>query len=127
MAKAKCCCGELVIEVLGDPKRYGVCHCANCRRRTGSAFGVSAYFQMSQVKEIFGSSSVYEFESKQSKGSQWRCFCANCGTTLYWNFSDAPEEVGIAGGCFEDGYLAAPEYSAANEKRRYWLQLDLRK
>ncbi|MFC6635359.1 GFA family protein [Microbulbifer taiwanensis] len=123
MARAQCCCGELAIEVLGSPKRFGVCHCYNCRRRTGSAFGASAYFDLAQVKEILGASSVYGFESKHSKGSQRRYFCANCGTTLYWIYSETPEELGVAGGCFEIGYLNAPDYSVSNDNKLQWLTI----
>jgi hypothetical protein len=41
----KCCCEQTTIEVDGDPEFYGLCHCDNCKRRTGSAFGVSAYLE----------------------------------------------------------------------------------
>jgi len=37
--KALCCCGACSIEVEGDPAINAICHCANCKRRTGSAFG----------------------------------------------------------------------------------------
>lgn len=39
---ATCCCGQTSIEVSGEPVFHCVCHCDNCKRRTGSAFGVSA-------------------------------------------------------------------------------------
>jgi hypothetical protein len=39
----RCCCGALRAEVTGEPPRVGVCHCMECQRRTGSAFGVVAF------------------------------------------------------------------------------------
>lgn len=41
---ATCCCWQASIGVEGEPKIHLVCHCNNCKKRTGSAFGISAYF-----------------------------------------------------------------------------------
>ena len=57
---AKCCCEQAAIEVEGDPQLYGLCHCDNCKRRTGSAFGVSAYFENDQIIAKTGETYVYE-------------------------------------------------------------------
>ena len=51
---ARCCCREIGVEVEGLPWLHAVCHCDNCKRRTGSAFGVSAYFEDDQIA-ILGS------------------------------------------------------------------------
>jgi hypothetical protein len=46
---ASCSCGGLRAECIGEPARIGACHCTECQRRTGSAFGVAAYFSRDQV------------------------------------------------------------------------------
>ena len=46
---ASCSCGRLTVSVTGEPARVSVCHCLACQRRTGSAFGVQARFDASQV------------------------------------------------------------------------------
>jgi hypothetical protein len=40
---------------------HGICHCTNCKRRTGSAFGISAYFDRTAVVAKTGETSVYAF------------------------------------------------------------------
>jgi hypothetical protein len=55
---AHCSCGSLRAEVTGEPALLGVCHCTECQRRTGSAFGVSTYFPREQVRAE-GPSKVY--------------------------------------------------------------------
>jgi hypothetical protein len=55
---ARCCCGALRAEVAGEPPRVGLCHCMECQRRTGSAFGVVAFFPKEKVR-IDGTSKVY--------------------------------------------------------------------
>src|SRR6187397_222401 len=42
---ASCCCGQLQIEVQGEPEGVGVCHCFACQRRTGSVFAALAGFR----------------------------------------------------------------------------------
>ena len=47
---ASCTCGELRVEVTGEPIRVSVCHCDECQRRTGSVFGVQARFPREAVQ-----------------------------------------------------------------------------
>jgi hypothetical protein len=41
---ASCSCGQLRIEVQGEPRGVGVCHCLACQRRAGSVFAALASF-----------------------------------------------------------------------------------
>ena len=97
---AKCCCKQTTIEIEGDPSLHGVCHCDNCKRRTGSAFGMCAWVSNEQIINKTGETYVYEKTSQF--GDQKRFFCKNCGTTLYWTLGIWPDVTGIAGGCFVD-------------------------
>jgi glutathione-dependent formaldehyde-activating enzyme len=47
--EAACHCGQLRLEVTGDPFVVSICHCLACQRRTGSAFGMQAAFRPNQV------------------------------------------------------------------------------
>jgi hypothetical protein len=102
---------------------HGICHCTNCKRRTGSVFGISAYFNKASVVEQRGETKVYAFHHEAQNQDQERHFCANCGTTLLWFLSGAPESIGIAGGCFADDSLPAPTYSVTDRKRLPWVCL----
>jgi hypothetical protein len=118
--KAACCCGAAVIEVEGDPTLNAICHCDNCKRRTGSAFGWSAYFPDERVVSIEG-----EFLQHRIRDEAARSFCAKCGTTLFWK-SLLPEQTdvtGIAGGAFLDPPLPEPVASATDQKRVPWIEL----
>jgi len=42
---ASCCCGELNIELEGKPLVNAICHCNDCKKRKGSAFGISHYYK----------------------------------------------------------------------------------
>ena len=117
--KAHCCCGAC-IEVEGEPALNAICHCTNCKRRTGSAFGWSAYFADEQVKAKAGAFDLYEITG--AKG-QRRWFCAACGTTLLWEAGNRLSQTGIAGGCFSETPLPEPSITVSNHGRCAWLGL----
>ncbi len=79
--KATCCCGACTIAVEGEPRLNALCHCANCKKRTGSAFGWSAYFADDQILGRTGDFRAYEIAGANP---QHRWFCAACGSTLFW-------------------------------------------
>jgi hypothetical protein len=115
---ARCCCEQCSIEVEGEPAINAVCHCGNCKRRTGSAFGWSSYFEDAQVLGKFGELKAYSIRNEQE-----RWFCAQCGTTLFWHSIHFPGQTGIAGGCFQDMPLPPPSLTVANEGRCAWVGL----
>ncbi|WP_349236418.1 GFA family protein [Bosea sp. UNC402CLCol] len=47
--EARCSCGQLRITCRGEPAIVALCHCRECQRRTGSAYGVAAFFAREAV------------------------------------------------------------------------------
>jgi hypothetical protein len=41
---AQCQCGQLSAAISGTTEQIVACHCTDCQRRSGSPFGVVAYF-----------------------------------------------------------------------------------
>lgn len=118
--KASCCCGACSVEVEGEPDINAICHCNNCKRRTGSAFGWSAYFPDERVAVRTGDFRLYEITGRNP---QQRWFCAVCGSTVHWKVAARPHQTGIAGGCLADPPLAAPSVTVSNNGRCAWLDL----
>ena len=125
---AACCCGACSIQVKGEPEINAVCHCADCRRRTGSAFGWSAYFRNDAVVAMLGALRTYSVRPGQNgagAGTEraWeRVFCGTCGTTLFWRAQGHEGLTGIAGGCFT-APLPEPTISLDDAARCAWLHL----
>ncbi len=118
--RAACCCGSTSIEVDGDPVIHAVCHCDNCKRRTGSAFGISAYFEAAQVLGTTGDPQSYVIEGDNH---QERFFRKTCGTTLFWKADRFAGLTGVAGGCFTESPLPEPTLTVSNRRRYSWLSL----
>lgn len=120
---ARCACSRISITLRGERAYHVVCHCTDCKRRTGSAFGLSLYFRRNQVVEQAGETSVYAFHNQSQDNDQERHFCPACGTTLFWYTSTLPEIVGIAGGCFGEEPLGEPRASYTHSKKLSWVGL----
>jgi hypothetical protein len=105
---AHCCCGSLRAETTGEPS-IGVCHCTECQRRTGSAFGVVALFPKEQVRSE-GPSRVYVRGGDSGRKVEFH-FCPDCGTTVFWYAEFRSDHVGIAIGAFADPVMPAPAVS----------------
>jgi hypothetical protein len=118
---ARCCCGALRAEATGEPSRLTVCHCIECQRRTGSAFGVGAYFPKDQVRTE-GPSKIYVRGSDSGRKVELH-FCPDCGTSVFWHTEFLPDHVGIAFGTFADP-LPWPTASVWEATRHPWVTFD---
>ena len=97
-----CLCGAVRYRVQGEPFWVGACHCTLCQKQTGSVFGVSVYFDKSQVELLEGSRKSYRYDSDESGRWAELEFCDNCGTTLTWTMETLPGHRGFAGGSLDD-------------------------
>src|SRR5215831_12325514 len=78
---AHCSCGALRVEVSADPDVVGVCHCGECQRRTGSVFGVGAFFKKEHVRAE-GPSNIYVRDGQEGRKVR-AYFCPTCGTRCF--------------------------------------------
>lgn len=47
---ASCACGQLRITCHGEPRSVSLCHCLDCQKRTGSTYGIAAFFPRGAVE-----------------------------------------------------------------------------
>ena len=106
---AHCSCGSLRVETTGEPTLVAACHCRECQRRTGTPYGVSAYFSKSQVRAE-GANKIYIRDGQDGRKMRF-CFCPTCGTSVYWETDYLPGQIGVAVGTFADPLFPAPTLS----------------
>ena len=100
MATSQCSCGKLKITLPTEPEMVIICHCTACQRRTGSAFGVGAFYHREAVT-IVGFAN--EFRRLGDSGGVVRTyFCPECGSTVYWIAERLPSMIAIAAGTILD-------------------------
>ena len=116
---AKCCCGSASITVSGDPVLNAVCHCNDCKRRMGTAFGWDAYFLSERLVNKNGDWITYK---PASQPGQIRRACKRCASTLWWTVPTF-DEVGISGGAFLDPPLPEPSGTYQHKDHLPWLDM----
>jgi hypothetical protein len=116
---ATCSCGQLQVTAEGDPDRILACNCLECQRRTGSVFGVSAYFARSALR-IEGKQRSFVRTAAGNLRFDTR-FCPSCGSSVLWSSSALPDHVAVAVGCFADPNFPAPQLVAWAAERHPWV------
>ena len=116
---AHCSCGALRVEASADPDAVGACHCGECQRRTGSVFGVGAYFKQEQLRTE-GSYNTYVRDAPEGRKVR-NHFCPTCGTTVFWEADLRPGLVGVAVGAFVERDFPRPTRSVWEEAKQDWV------
>jgi hypothetical protein len=98
------------------------CHCLDCQRRTGSIFGVGAYFRQEQV-DPKGSSKVFVRDGQDGRKLRIH-FCPECGNSVYWEPEFLSGHIGVAVGAFADPNFPPPSTSAWEQSRHPWLDFE---
>ncbi len=98
MATGHCLCGSVSYEVRGPLRDVLICHCEECRRWHGH---FAAFTSASRKDLVVGNdASLRWVDSPQSDANARRGFCADCGSSMFW---DAPrrETISIAAGTLD--------------------------
>jgi hypothetical protein len=119
---ASCRCGQLNATVTGDPVRVSVCHCLDCKKRTGSAFSVQARWPAEQV--AIGGESKSWVHHADSGNRITHHFCPDCGSTLHYVIEGKFDGlVAIPLGAFDDPYFTSPAFSVWEERKHDWTEI----
>jgi hypothetical protein len=117
---ASCRCGQLRATVTGDPVRVSVCHCLNCKKRTGSAFAVQARWPQEQVT-IEGRSDTFELVADSGNRATFH-FCPDCGSDVHYDINGKFDgQIAIPLGAFDDPYFLTPAFSVWEERKHDWV------
>ena len=116
---ARCSCVQLRVACEGEPEKVSICHCNECRKRTGSAFGIAAFYPRSAVA-ISGDGKTFTRKA-ESGFDVVQHFCPRCGATVYWEPTRKPDMVAVAVGAFADPNFPAPDQAVQGDLAHDWL------
>jgi hypothetical protein len=118
---ASCSCGQLQVEVRGEARGIGVCHCLACQRRTGSVFAALATFAAPYT--VVGSATEFVRYGDQGAKFTFR-FCPVCGTTVFHTEQGYEQtSVSVSVGALADPDFPAPEVSVYECRKHPWVQV----
>lgn len=73
----QCLCGDVTVELSGEPMAQVYCHCDNCQAAHGAAYVLVAIYPVDAVKVTKGSPTAWAVKRTP------RATCARCGTRLF--------------------------------------------
>ena len=82
--EAKCACGAVVLELLGEPLAQVYCHCDDCQRAHGAAYVPRAIFPRNAVLVCSGETRAWQNRTRTM------IICAACGSHLYGEQDGSP-------------------------------------
>ena len=123
---ASCRCGQLKTSVTGEPVRMSVCHCLNCKKRSGSAFAAQARWPRDQV-DIQGQSKTFEIVADSGNRATFH-FCSECGSDVFYEidgkFDDKFNDLlAIPLGAFDDPFFFSPQFSVWEPRKHDWVEI----
>jgi hypothetical protein len=97
-ATGGCLCGAVRYEVRGKLRDVVLCHCIECKRAHGSVGAYSSAYH--EDFQLLRDGALRWIDSPESDHAAKRGFCAECGSSLFWQGRDLPR-VGIAAGTLD--------------------------
>lgn len=75
-----CLCGAVRFTLDGEFERFYLCHCAHCRKDTGSAHAANLFSSTAKLAWISGQDKLRTFNLPGTR--HVRCFCRVCGSAM---------------------------------------------
>ena len=109
-----CQCGAVRYELRGAPERVVVCHCRDCQRQTGSAFGMTMPVRREDFTLVAGKLKTYR-RIAESGRPNIGAFCGDCGSRIYNEPSYVEGMLNIKPGTLDDTSWLRPQ-------EHYWVR-----
>jgi len=122
---ASCLCGGIQLSYSGELGPANYCHCADCRRITGSAFniGVRVYREHLVVKTT---AELRSYKSANAAGREIeRCFCGTCGSPIFTVHASKPEFAWVKAGIIDQPELVQPAYENWIRDKVNWATISV--
>ena len=113
-----CQCESLRFELTAPPLFTHACHCLVCRRRSGSAFGLSTVVLRGNLTITRG-----ELKPKPISPRTTVFKCAACETTIFSESTRFPATCVVSGGTFDDPVVVEPGAHIWVKRKHPWIVL----
>jgi hypothetical protein len=117
-----CICGAVRYEITGEPHVTYVCHCTDCRRQSGSAFGLTSVLTADQLKITRGELKT-QTRVAESGRTLTRYFCPECGTWIYNVPESLPTNRRLKPGTLDDASWVRPTVHLWVRSALPWVQI----
>jgi hypothetical protein len=117
--KASCLCGCVTYEITGPIQRARYCHCAHCRKFSGTSHAAWGLIETVHLVVDPSTTSVGKYDS----GNGLRVFCSSCGSPLWYEPTRMPQFRGISLGVIDDEGVPGPEMHVWMKSKVSWAAI----
>ena len=119
--KGGCLCGAVRYTARAEPTLVGVCHCRDCQKFTGSAFG----FLVGVPQAAFEIQGVLKTFTKPGDSGRpiVRRFCPECGSSIAEEPGTRPGMIILNVGTFDDPTVAKPGREIFRDDALPWIEV----
>ncbi len=118
-----CQCGRVRYEITGRPSMLYACHCTECQRQSGSAFGLSMRLRADDWQITSGTLKHFVRDSHKP-GAPVACyFCPDCGTRIYHQRASRENSVTLKPGTLDDTSWLRPTAAIWLRSAQGWAPL----
>ncbi|MDP3852928.1 GFA family protein [Phenylobacterium sp.] len=103
MHTGSCLCRAVRFEVAGELAPIQACHCGDCRKAQGGAFGTNIPVATANFTLLSGEAELTAYESSPGKE---RVFCRRCGGPVFSRLKSKPEVVRLRAGTLDEPVAA---------------------
>lgn len=113
-----CQCGSVRYRIEGEPLDLVVCHCTECQRQSGSAFGMSLAVRAKDFRLTTGT--LKSFTVTCDSGRLKTCtFCPDCGCRIYHQTD--PRGMSVKAGTLDDRTTLRPTAHYWTARKQPWV------
>jgi len=105
-------------EITGEPKRFYHCHCARCRKATGTGHASNLFIQPGALNWVKGEELIRAFKVPEAKRFM-NCFCSVCGSRVPRQIKDT-DIVMIPAGSLDSEPPIKPQARIFGDSRASW-------
>ncbi len=120
MIRGSCLCGSVRYEISGALDRLLHCHCSQCRKAHGAAFGTYARVKRADFRFFAGEADVASYTSSPDVQ---RTFCKRCGATLQFIRDSKPEALWVTAGTLDDDPDIRPSHHIFVGSKAPWFEI----
>lgn len=118
--RGSCLCGTIRYEVTGELGPIVFCHCSQCRKAQGAAFGANAAVKADDFRITAGENALTAFESSPGKT---RAFCKVCGSPILSRLDSRPGVIRLRIGTLDSKIDARPVAHIFTASKSEWFAI----
>ena len=97
-----CQCRSVRYILTTEPIRLSACHCKECQRQSGSAFGMSMPVKKESLTVTGATKQFIRTADSGGEVTGVGVFCPDCGVRIYHALKSAPDVLSIKPGTLDD-------------------------